>query len=130
MVPVPEHTKVRGKPITEILPRDRIEAINQRTRDGGIEIVNLLKTGSAYYAPSSSAVAMAEAILKDTGRALPCCVLLSGEYGIRDTYCGAPAKLGREGVKKIVELKLSAEAEAALQKSAEHVREQVAKLNV
>jgi malate dehydrogenase len=116
--------------VTDSVPRDRIEAINQRTRDGGIEIVNLLKTGSAYYAPSSSAAAMAEAILKDSGRVLPCCVLLNGEYEIRQMYCGVPVSLGRGGVKKVVELKLTPEEKASLQKSAEHVKEQVGKLKI
>ena len=130
MVPAPEFSKAKGKPITELLSREKVEAINQRTRDGGIEIVNLLKTGSAYYAPSSSAVAMAEAIIKDSGRILPCCVYLKGEYGITDTYCGVPVSLGREGVKKVIELKLSGESQAALKRSAEHVREQIQKLSL
>ena len=130
MVPAPEFTRVKGKSVTELLSKEKIEAINQRTRDGGIEIVNLLKMGSAYYAPSSSAVAMVEAILKDSGRVLPSCVCLTGEYGIKDMYCGVPASLGREGVKKVVELKLSSESQAALARSAEHVQEQVAKLNL
>ena len=128
MVPTPEFSKAGGKPVTERLSREKVEAINQRTRDGGIEIVNLLKTGSAYYAPSSSAVAMAEAILNDTGRILPCCVYLTGQYGIKDMYCGVPVSLGREGVKKIIELKLSVESSSLLKRSADHVREQVAKL--
>ena len=130
MVPVPEFTKANGKSVKELIRPDRLEAINQRTRDGGIEIVNLLKTGSAYYAPSSSAVAMAEAILKDSGRTLPCCVLLNGEYGISGTYCGVPVSLGKGGVKKVVELKLSSEAQTALKRSSEHVREQCAKLSL
>ena len=130
MVPAPEFSKAKGKPVTELLSKEKIEAINQRTKDGGIEIVNLLKTGSAYYAPSSSAVAMAEAILKDSGRVLPCCVYLTGEYGIKDTYCGVPASLGRGGVKKVMELKLSSESQAALKRSAEHVREQIQKLSL
>ena len=130
MVPAPEFSKAKGKPITELLPKEKVEAINQRTRDGGIEIVNLLKTGSAYYAPSSSAVAMVEAILKDSGKILPCCIYLTGQYGIKDTYCGVPVSLGREGVQKVTELKLSKESLAALQRSAEHVREQTAKLSL
>ncbi len=130
MVPVPQHSKVRGKSITELISKERIEAINQRARDGGIEIVNLLKTGSAYYAPSSSVVAMAEAILRDTGRLLPCCVYLTEEYGIKDMYCGVPAKLGRNGVREVVELALSEEEKSALKRSAEHVREFVVKLKM
>lgn len=128
MVPAPEFTKAKGKPITELLSKEKIEVINQRTRDGGIEIVNLLKTGSAYYAPSSSAVAMAEAILLDSGRILPCCVNLNGEYGIKDVYCGVPVSLGKEGIKKIVELKLEPASLDALQKSAVSVNENIAKL--
>ena len=130
MVPAPEFSTFKGKPVTQLLSKEKIDAINKRTQDGGIEIVNLLKTGSAYYAPSSSAVQMAEAILKDTGKTLPCCVLLNGEYGIKDTYCGVPVSLGKEGLKKVVELKLSSESQAALKKSAEHVREQCAKLSL
>ncbi|MBI4395167.1 MAG: malate dehydrogenase [Candidatus Omnitrophica bacterium] len=130
MVPAPEFSTYQGKPVTQLLSKEKIDAINKRTQDGGIEIVNLLKTGSAYYAPSSSAVAMAEAILTDSGRVLPCCVYLKGEYGIQDTYCGVPVSLAREGVKKVVELKLSPESQAALKRSAEHVREQIAKLNL
>ena len=130
MVPAPEFSKAKGKSITELLPKAKIEAINQRTRDGGIEIVNLLKTGSAYYAPSSSAVAMAEAILKDSGRVLPCCVYLTGEYGIKDTYCGVPVSLGRGGVKKVIELQLSGESQTALKRSADHIQEQIQKLSL
>ncbi|MBI1978166.1 MAG: malate dehydrogenase [Candidatus Omnitrophica bacterium] len=130
MVAVPESSTYQGKPVTQLLPKEKIDAINKRTQDGGIEIVNLLKTGSAYYAPSSSAVSMVDAILKDSGKVLPCCVYLNGEYGIKEMYCGVPVSLGREGVKKVVELKLSAESQAALKKSAEHVREQVMKLNL
>lgn len=130
MVPVPEHTKVKGKPITQLLSTEKIAALNKRTADGGIEIVNLLKTGSAYYAPSSSAVAMAEAILNDSGRVLPCCVYLNGEYGIKDVYCGVPVQLDRGGVKQVVELSLTPEEKSALQKSAEHVRENCAKLKL
>ncbi len=130
MVPTPEFTKVKGKPVTELLAQDKIEAINQRARDGGIEIVNLLKTGSAYYAPSSSAVAMAEAILKDSGRVLPCCVYLEGAYGISGTYCGVPVSLGRAGLQKVVELKLKPADLTALQKSAVAVKENIAKLKL
>ncbi|OGX03624.1 MAG: malate dehydrogenase [Omnitrophica bacterium RIFCSPLOWO2_12_FULL_50_11] len=130
MVPAPEFTKANGKPITQLLSKEKIEAINQRTRDGGAEIVNLLKTGSAYYAPSSSAVAMAEAILKDTGRVFPCCVYLSGEYGIRDTYCGVPVRLGKQGVQEVIELKLSPESQDVLKRSADHIRAQITKLKL
>lgn len=130
MVPAPEFSTYKGKPITQLLSKEKIDAINKRTQDGGIEIVNLLKTGSAYYAPSSSAVLMAEQILKDSGAVLPCCVYLEGQYGIRNNYVGVPVKLGKEGVRQVVELKLSAESQAALKKSAEHVDELVKKLQL
>ena len=100
MVPVPQFTTVNGIALTELLPADKIEAINDRTRHGGAEIVKHLKTGSAYYAPSASAVAMAEAVLLDTGRILPACALLQGEYGVQDLYCGVPVELGKEGVRR------------------------------
>ncbi len=122
MVPVPQLTKVKGKPITKLLEPATIEAINQRTRDGGAEIVKLLKSGSAYYAPSSSAVKMVRAILKNTGEVIPSCVYLTGQYGLKDVYCGVPAKLGREGVKKIIELPVTPAQAQALQVSAADVR--------
>ena len=105
-------------------------ALNQRTRDGGAEIVKLLKSGSAYYAPSSSAVRMVRSVLEDRNEIIPSCVYLTGQYGITDVYCGVPAKLGREGVKEVVEIDLTADEKEALKKSAEHVRENCAKLNV
>ncbi len=129
MVPLPNHSTVNGIPITQLIKPERIEAINQRTRDGGAEIVNLLKTGSAFYAPSSAVCAMAEAVLLDTGRILPCCAYLSGQYGMKDVYCGVPVKLGRTGVQQILELKLSPAELASLKKSAEGVRENIAKLS-
>ncbi len=129
MVPLPNHSTVNGVPVAQLIRPERIEAINQRARDGGIEIVNLLKTGSAFYAPSSAVCAMVEAILGDTGRLLPCCAYLTGQYGLRDVYCGVPVKLGSGGVKEIVEIKLSAAELASLQKSAGDVKENVAKLN-
>lgn len=129
MVPVPDYSTVNGIPITQLLPADKIEAINQRTRDGGIEIVNYLKTGSAFYAPSSSAVAMVEAILQDSGRVLPCCAYVNGPYGIKDLYCGVPVRLNRSGVAEIIELKLGAKDLEALKKSAEHVKELAAKIS-
>lgn len=128
MVPVPQYSTVNGIPITELLPKDKIEAINTRTKNGGAEIVSLLKTGSAYYAPSSSAVAMAEAVLLDSNRILPCCALLSGEYGVNDLYCGVPVALGKNGVNKIIPLDLSAEELSALQNSVAAVRELAGKL--
>jgi len=130
MVPVPELTKVNGKPITQLLDGATIEAINQRTRDGGAEIVKLLKTGSAYYAPSSSAVKMVRAILRDTGEVIPSCVYLKGQYGLSDVYCGVPAELGRKGVKKILEIPVSDGERKALHASAEDVRVNFSKLKI
>jgi len=128
MVPLPRYSTVSGIPITELLPKDRIDAIVQRTRDGGIEVVNLLKSGSAYYAPASSIVQMVEAILLDKHMILPCAVFLNGEYGYRDLYLGVPARLGAKGMEKVVEIKLTAEEKSALDRSAAAVRELVAKL--
>ncbi|OFW02596.1 MAG: malate dehydrogenase [Acidobacteria bacterium RIFCSPLOWO2_02_FULL_68_18] len=125
MVPLPRYTTVASIPLPELLPRERIEAIIQRTRDGGIEIVNLLRTGGAYYAPSAAVVEMVEAILKDQKKILPCSVLLEGEYGLRDVFVGVPVKLGARGVEQIVELNLSADERAALHGSAAAVRELV-----
>lgn len=130
MVPVPSLTLVDGKPITKFLDGATIEVINQRTRDGGAEIVKLLKTGSAYYAPSSSAVKMVRAILKDTGEVIPSCVFLKGQYGLSDVYCGVPVELGRNGVKKIVEVPLSDVERKALHASAEDVRANFLKLKI
>jgi len=122
MVPMPRFSTVAGIPITELLAKDKIAAINQRTRDGGAEIVKLLKTGSAYYAPSAAAVEMIRSILRDEKRLLPCCAQLAGQYGIRDLYVGVPVVLGRAGVERVVELDLAAEEKAALQKSAADIR--------
>jgi malate dehydrogenase len=130
MVPIPDYSTVNGIPVTKLIAKERIEAINQRTRDGGIEIVNLLKAGSAYYAPSSSVVAMAEAILLDSGRVLPCCTYLNGEYGISGTYCGVPVSLGRGGVRKVIEISLGEAERKALLASAGQVKENVAKLKL
>ena len=123
MVPLPRFSTVSGIPITELLPKDRIESINQRTRDGGAEIVKLLKTGSAYYAPSASAAEMVEAILKDKNKILPCAVYLEGEYGIDGVFVGVPCKLGSRGLVEIVQLNLTVDERSALQKSASAVRE-------
>ena len=125
MVPLPRYTTVASIPLPELLPKDRIEAINQRTRDGGIEIVNLLKTGGAYYAPSAATVEMVEAILKDQKKILPCSVYLEGEYGLTDVFMGVPVKLGAAGVEQIIEVNLTADEKAALHKSAAAVRELV-----
>jgi len=123
MVPVPQYSTVNGIPITQLLPAEKIEEINDRTRHGGAEIVKHLKTGSAYYAPSASAVAMVEAILLDSGRILPCCALLKGEYGVNDLYCGVPAELGREGLRRVIELELNDKELAELQASVKAVEE-------
>jgi len=125
MVPLPRYSTVAGIPITELLPRERIDALVERTRNGGAEIVGLLKTGSAYYAPSSAAVEMAEAILKDKKKILPCAACLSGEYGIHDLFIGVPVKLGENGVEEIIEIKLTDDENAALNHSADAVRKLV-----
>jgi malate dehydrogenase len=123
MVPLPRYSSVAGIPITELMTPARIEALVQRTRNGGAEIVSLLKTGSAFYAPASAAVEMAESILKDKKKVLPCAAYLEGEYGIRDLFIGVPVKLGAQGVEQVLEIKLTAEESAALQKSAAAVQE-------
>ena len=123
MVPLLKQTTVKGRPITELLPKDRLDAIVKRTQDGGAEIVNLLKTGSAFYAPSAAAVDMVEAILKDQKRVLPCAVKCDGEYGIDGLFVGVPAKLGRKGVEGIEQYDLSAGEKAALAASARAVKE-------
>jgi malate dehydrogenase len=123
MVPLVSHTTVAGIPITELLSKERIDAIVQRTRDGGAEIVKHLKTGSAFYAPSAAAVEMAEAILKDKKKVLPCAAFLQGEYGINGYYVGVPCKLGAAGLEQIIEIKLSPEEDAALKRSAAAVKE-------
>ncbi|HEY6466037.1 MAG TPA: malate dehydrogenase [Candidatus Acidoferrales bacterium] len=125
MVPLARYSTVAGVPLTELIPADRLEAIITRTRKGGAEIVNLLKTGSAYYAPSAAAVEMVEAILKDKKKILPCAVYLEGEYGIKGLFVGVPVKLGAGGVEQILQIKLTAEEKAALDKSAASVRELV-----
>ena len=123
MVPLPRYSSVAGIPITELMTKERIEALVQRTRNGGAEIVSLLKTASAFYAPASAAVEMAESILKDKKKVLPCAAYLEGEYGIRDLFIGVPVKLGAKGVEQVLEIKLTAEENAALQKSAAAVQE-------
>jgi len=118
MVPLPRYSTVAGIPITELMTAERIAALCERTANGGAEIVSLLKTGSAYYAPASSAVEMAESILKDKKKILPCAALLTGEYGYQDLFIGVPVKLGAGGVEQIIEITLTAEETAALDKSA------------
>jgi malate dehydrogenase len=129
MVPVTKYTTVAGIPVAELIPADRLASIVQRTRDGGAEIVKLLKTGSAYYAPAMSAVEMVEAILTDQKRLVPCSVLLEGEYGLSGMFCGVPILLGGKGVEKIVTLDLSADDKAALHKSAKDVADMIAELS-
>src|SRR6202451_1849017 len=130
MVPLPRYSTVAGIPLPDLLPPDRIEAIVTRTRKGGAEIVNLLKTGSAYYEPSASVVEMVEAILKDKKKILPCAVYLEGEYGIKGLFVGVPVKLGARGAEEIIQIKLTAEENAALQKSAGSVKELVSVLGI
>jgi malate dehydrogenase len=122
MVPLVSYTTVSGIPVTQLLDRTRLDAIVDRARNGGAEIVGLLKTGSAYYAPSAAAVQMVEAIALDKRRILPCAAWLQGEYGLRDVFCGVPVKLGRGGLMEIVDIQLTDEERAALHRSAEAVR--------
>src|SRR5438045_2793458 len=122
MVPLARYSTVAGIPITELIPKDRLEAILQRTRDGGAEIVKYLKTGSAYYAPSAAATEMVEAILKDKKKIMPCAVFLQGEYGINGLFVGVPCKLGSNGLEEIIEIKLTADEQAALNKSTAAVK--------
>ncbi|MBM4120927.1 MAG: malate dehydrogenase [Nitrospira sp.] len=123
MVPLLKYTTVKGKPITELLSKDKLAALVKRTQDGGAEIVNLLKTGSAFYAPAASAVDMVESVLEDQKRVLPCAVKCEGEYGINGLFVGVPAKLGRKGVEAIEQYDLSLEEKAALTASAKAVKE-------
>ena len=122
MVPLISYTTVSGIPVSQLLARDKLDAIVERTRNGGAEIVAHLKTGSAYYAPSAAAVQMAEAIALDKKRVLPCAAWLQGEYGLRDVYCGVPCKLGRQGLQQIIEVSLTDDERRQLEASAEAVR--------
>jgi malate dehydrogenase len=130
MVPLPRYSTVAGIPITELLSKERIDAIVQRTRDGGAEIVNLLKTGGAFYAPGAAVTEMIEAILKDKKKILPCCAHLNGEYGVKGLFVGVPVKLGRGGIEQIIEISLTPEEQTALSKSVGAVRELVEKLKL
>ena len=130
MVPLPRYSTVAGIPITELLPPEKIDALVTRTANGGAEIVNYLKTGSAYYAPAASAVEMVEAILKDKKKILPCAAYLEGQYGVTGFYVGVPVKLGRAGVEQIIEIKLTPAEQAAFEKSVAAVRELVEKLKL
>ena len=123
MVPLISYTSVSGIPVTQLMDRAKLDAIVDRTRNGGAEIVKHLKTGSAYYAPSAGAVQMAEAIVNDQRRILPCAAWLQGEYGMKDLFLGVPCKLGKGGLQKIIEVELTKDERAALEKSAEAVRE-------
>ncbi|MBI3744662.1 MAG: malate dehydrogenase [Chloroflexi bacterium] len=123
MVPLVRYTTVGGIPVSELLPKEKLDAIVKRTRDGGAEIVGLLKTGSAYYAPSAAGAAMVEAILRDRKRIMPCAAYLQGEYGINGLFMGVPVKLGGAGIEKIYEIKLTPEEKTALQKASNDVKE-------
>ena len=130
MVPLISYTTVSGIPVTQLMPRAQLDAIVQRARDGGAEIVKYLKTGSAYYAPSAGAVEMVEAIAHDRKRILPCAAWLQGEYGLKDLFLGVPCKLGRNGLEKVLEIELTADERLALGKSADAVREPMASLSL
>jgi malate dehydrogenase len=130
MVPLVRYSAVAGIPLSELLPAEKLDEIVKRTRSGGIEIVNYLKTGSAYYAPASGAVQMVESIVKDKKRIIPCAAFLEGEYGLTDVYCGVPVKLGKDGIEQIIQIKLTDEEQAALNKSADDVKSNIAKLKI
>jgi len=130
MVPLPRLTTVGGVPLTDLLPKERIDAIVDRTRKGGIEIVNFLKTGSAYYAPAAAAVQMCESVAKDKKRILPCACWLTGQYGLKDLYMGVPAMLGKNGVEKVLEIKFNEDEKAAFNKSAEAIRKTMSEAKI
>ena len=130
MIPLPRYTTVSGIPLSQLLPKEKIDKLVDRARKGGGEIVNLLKTGSAFYAPSAGAIQMAEAILKDKKRILPCCVYLNGEYGLKDICFGVPVKLGEKGVESIIELDLTEEEKSLVAKSAESVKKSILELKL
>jgi malate dehydrogenase len=130
MVPLPRYSTVAGIPITELMSKETLDRLVERTRNGGAEIVKYLKTGSAYYAPSASTVEMVEAILKDKKKILPCAVHLEGEYGINGLFVGVPCKLGSNGLEQIIEIKLTADEQTELNKSAAAVKELVAVIGV
>jgi malate dehydrogenase len=130
MVPLPRYSTVAGIPVTELIEPTKLDAIVKRTRDGGAEIVKYLKTGSAYYAPSAATTEMVEAILKDKKKILPCAAYLQGEYGINGLFVGVPVKLGAKGIEQIIEIKLTPEEKAALDKSAAAVKELVTVIGV
>jgi malate dehydrogenase len=130
MVPLISYTSVSGIPVTQLMPREQLDAIVARTRNGGAEIVKYLKTGSAYYAPSSGAVQMVEAIVRDQKRILPCAAFLQGEYGMEGLFLGVPCKLGRNGLEAVIEVELTGEERVALEKSADAVREPMGALKL
>jgi malate dehydrogenase len=130
MVPLPRYTTISGIPLSQFLPKETIDRLVDRTRKGGGEIVNLLKTGSAFYAPSAAAIQMTEAILKDKKRILPCCVYLDGEYGLKDIYFGVPVKLGAGGVEAVIEIQLTEEEKKLVAKSAESVKKSITELKL
>ena len=130
MVPVPRYTTVAGIPVTELLPKNQLDQIIKRTANGGAEIVSLLKTGSAYYAPSAAVVEMIDAVFNDRKKILPCAAYLEGEYGIHGLFVGVPAKLGARGVEQIIEIRLTPEEQAALERSANAVKELVTVIGV
>ena len=122
MVPVPSKSTVNGKPLRDAMPAEQIEELVVKTRNGGAEVVALLKTGSAYYAPSAAAARMAKAVAEDSGEVMPVCAWVDGEYGISGVYLGVEAEIGAEGVKRVVETDLDADERASLQEAAEAVR--------
>jgi malate dehydrogenase len=130
MVPLPRYSTVAGIPLPDLMDQATIDRLVKRTANGGGEIVNFLKTGSAYYAPSSSAVQMVESIVKDKKRILPCSAWLQGEYGLKDVYLGVPIKIGKKGMDQIIQIKLTPQEQAALNKSADDVKANIAKLNI
>jgi len=130
MVPLPRYTTISGIPLSQFLPKETIDRLVDRTRKGGGEIVNLLKTGSAFYAPSAAAIQMTEAILKDKKRILPCCVYLGGEYGLKDICFGVPVKLGAGGAEAVIELQLTEEEKKLVAKSAESVKKSISELKL
>jgi malate dehydrogenase len=130
MVPLVRYATVAGVPVTDLIPKKKIDKMVQRTRDGGAEIVGLLKTGSAYFAPAAAVVEMAESILKDKKRILPVCAHLNGEYGVKGCFVGVPAVLGAKGVEKVIQVKMDAQEKAAFRKSVGHVKKLVRKVKI
>jgi malate dehydrogenase len=127
MVPLPRYSSIAGIPITEMMTKEQIDRLVDRTRNGGAEIVSLLKTGSAYYAPSVATLEMMESILLDKKKILPCSAYLTGEYGVQNVFAGVPVKLGAKGMEQVIEIKLSADEKAAFMKSVEAVKQGCAK---